>query len=142
MGTGTREVSGRGPCHPGKPAQKAAPPWGSIHSTCWVQSIKAPQPARSLYMLQGPLICKRCCLPSDPWGAASAFEPLLKGCFQCSLCAIYVSLCRTAFLVTELLTKCPQSLWRGFPFPLKHASLKKKHSEDLFMLSQIIPLKT
>lgn len=36
LGTGTREVSRRGPCHPGRPAQKAAPPWGSIHPTCWV----------------------------------------------------------------------------------------------------------
>lgn len=36
LGMGTREVSRRGPCHPGRPAQKTAPPWGSIHPTCWV----------------------------------------------------------------------------------------------------------
>lgn len=36
LGTGTGEVSKRGPCHPGRPVQKASPPWGSIHSTCWV----------------------------------------------------------------------------------------------------------
>lgn len=60
------------------------------------RSIKALQPARSLYMLQGPLICKRCCLPSGPWGAATVFVPLLRDCFQCSLCAIYVNLCRMA----------------------------------------------
>lgn len=57
---------------------------------------KLRQPARSLYTPQGPLICKRHCLPSDPWGANWVFVTLLKGCFQHSLAAIYVRLCRTA----------------------------------------------
>lgn len=106
------------------------------------QSIKALQPARSLYMLQGTLICKRCCLLSGPRRAAAVFVPLLRGCFQCSLFAIYVSLCRTA---VWSLDKMPRMPLETFSFPLKAASLVWKTTQKIFFFfirSQFLFLKS
>lgn len=111
----------------GKPRKQHRPGDRYTRPDGW-QSIKAPQPARSLYTPQGPLICKRCCLPSDPWGLAAVFVTLLRGCFQCRLCAIYVRLCRTAGFGHRALDKVPRIPLEGFSFPLKAAFLVWKIS--------------
>lgn len=104
-------VGGGGPLSPKQASPKSNAALGSDAPDLRGDGAsKLCQPARSLYTPQGPLICKRHCLPSDPQGAGWVFVTLLKGCFQCSLAAIYVRLCNTAGWSQRPLQKSP-----GFP---------------------------
>lgn len=92
------------------------------------RSIKALKPARSLYMLRGLVICKRCCLLLGPQGATAVFVPLLRGS------RIYV-LFMYAFVERcfspRALDKMPRIVFISFKasFPC----LKNKHGSRVFL---------
>lgn len=123
---GTREFPEGGPVtQAGKPRKQHHLGDQCTQPAGW-QSIKEPQPTRSLYTLQGLLKCECCCFSSDPWGAAVVFVTLLRACIHCSVWAIYVSLCR--------MTVCSQRPWQNAqnPFGEPYFSLKGQFHCFLF----------